>query len=84
MKSLLKICVLALALAPLAACSTADEQERSALTTANQNAQEAKDQSAQALKAAQAAQTAAQQAEADAKAANEKADRMFQSSLRKK
>lgn len=84
MKSLLKMCVLALALAPLAACSTPSDEDNSALTTANQNAQEAKDQSAQALKAAQAAQTAAQKAEADAQAANEKADRMFQSSLRKK
>lgn len=84
MKPLLKICVIALALAPLAACSTFSEQDRSTLTSANENAKEAKDQSAQALKAAQAAQATAQQAEADAKAANEKADRMFQSSLRKK
>jgi hypothetical protein len=84
---------LMLALVPLiavGACTTLSDQDRALLNSASQNAEQAKQQSAQALAAAQAAQTAAQaaqtsagQAATDAKAANEKSDRMFQRSLRK-
>lgn len=78
---------LMLALVPLVAvgaCSTTlSDQDRALLTAASQNAEQAKQQSAQALAAAQAAQASAAQAAADAKAANEKADRIFQRSLRK-
>ena len=75
-----------LALVPLlavGACTTLSDQDRALITAANQNADQAKQQSAQALAAAQAAQASAAQAAADAKAANEKADRIFQHSLRK-
>jgi hypothetical protein len=75
-----------LALVPLlavGACTTLSDQDRALITAANQNADQAKQQSAQALAAAQAAQASAAQAAADAKAANEKADRIFQRSLRK-
>ena len=72
----MRIFVLALFLA-LGACTTSlSDQDRALLTAASQNAEQAKQQSAQAL-------AAAQQAQADAKSANEKADRMFQRSLRK-
>lgn len=74
----------------LGACTTLSDQDRALLTAASQNAEQAKTQSQQALDAARAAQAsasnadqAASQAAADAKAANEKADRMFQRSLRK-
>ena len=74
----------------LAACTTLSDQDRALLTSASQNADAAKQQAAQAaqvaqqaLAAAQAAQASAAQAAADAKAANEKADRMFQRGLRK-
>lgn len=83
-----------LALVPviaLGACSTSlSDQDRALLTSANQNAEQAKTMAQQALDASRAAQTsannaaqAANQAAADAKAANEKSDRMFQRSLRK-
>jgi Tfp pilus assembly protein PilV len=65
------------------ACTTLSDQDRAMITAANQNADQAKQQSAQALAAAQAAQASAAQAAADAKSANEKADRIFQHSLRK-
>jgi Alanine-zipper, major outer membrane lipoprotein len=72
----MRIFVVALLLA-LGACTTSlSDQDRALLTAASQNAEQAKQQSAQAL-------AAAQQAQADAKAANDKADRMFQRSLRK-
>jgi uncharacterized protein DUF3359 len=72
----MRIFVLALLVA-LGACTTSlSDQDRALLTAASQNAEQAKQQSAQAL-------AAAQQAQADAKAANEKADRIFQRSLRK-
>lgn len=74
----------------LGACTTLSDQDRALLTSASQNADAAKQQAAQAaqvaqqaLAAAQAAQASAAQAAADAKAANEKADRMFQRGLRK-
>jgi len=67
----------------LGACTTLSDQDRALLTAASQNAEAAKQQAAQALQAAQAAQASAATAAADAQAANEKADRMFQRSLRK-
>jgi hypothetical protein len=74
----------------LGACTTLSDQDRALVTAASQNAQAAQQQAAQAaqvaqqaLAAAQAAQASAAQAAADAKAANEKADRMFQRGLRK-
>ncbi|HVJ55962.1 MAG TPA: Lpp/OprI family alanine-zipper lipoprotein [Aliidongia sp.] len=82
-----------LALVPmtvLGACTTLSDQDRALLTSASQNAEQAKATAQQALAASQAAQSsaasaaqAASQAAADARAANEKADRMFQRSLRK-
>ena len=75
----------------LGACTMSlNDQDRAMLNSASQNAQQAKDLAQQALSAAQAAQTSANnaaqsasQAAATAQAANEKADRMFQRSLRK-
>jgi hypothetical protein len=81
----------------LAACTQLSDQDRATLTAASQNADAAKQQSAQALSTAQQALQAAQQAQAaaqkaqdaaaaaaaDAKTAQEKADRIFQRSLRK-
>lgn len=78
--------MLLIALAPvmvLGACTSLSDQDRALLTTTSQNAEAAKQQAAQALQASQAAQVSAAAAAADAKAANEKADRMFQRSLRK-
>jgi Alanine-zipper, major outer membrane lipoprotein len=67
----------------LGACTTLSDQDRALLTAASQNAEAAKQQAAQANATAQQALQAAQAAQGDAKAANEKADRMFQRSLRK-
>lgn len=81
----------------LGACTTLSEQDKATLTTASQKADQALSIAQQALDAArkaqatadQAAQNAAQAAKAaadaaaSAQAANEKADRMFQRSLRK-
>jgi hypothetical protein len=68
----------------LGACTTSlSDADRAAITSANQNAEVAKQQSAAALKASQSAQQSADAAAVDAKAANEKADRMFQRNLRK-
>jgi uncharacterized protein DUF3359 len=74
----------------LGACTSLSDADRAMLTNAAQNAEQARVQSAQAQEAACAAQAsaaaAAQNAEraaADARAANEKADRMFQRQLRK-
>ena len=84
MKSLMKISLVAFALASLAACTTQlTEQDRALITSANENAQAAKQQAAQALQAAQAAQASSEAASANATSASEKADRMFQRSLRK-
>ena len=70
-------------LAALAACTTLSDQDRALLTSASQNADQAKQMAQQALAASQSAQASAAQAAADAKAANEKADRIFQRGLRK-
>jgi len=67
----------------LGACTGLSEQDRATIASASQNAQQAKDMAQQALAAAQAAQATASQAAKDAQAANEKADRIFQRSLRK-
>ena len=74
----------------LGACTTLSDQDRATLAAASQNAQQAKDTAQEALNAARAAQASAanavataSQAASDARAANEKADRMFQRSLRK-
>jgi hypothetical protein len=76
-KSMRNLAIAALLLLGLGACTTTlSDQDRAMITAASQNAEQAKQQAAQALAAAQAAQ-------ADARAANEKADRMFQRSLRK-
>jgi len=82
-KSMRQVMLALCPLIALGACTTLSDQDRATLTTASQNADQAKQQSAQALAAAQAAQASAAQAAADAKSANEKADRMFQRSLRK-
>jgi len=63
-------------LAGLSACAGLSDQDRALLSSANQNADQAKQMAQQALTASQAAQ-------ASANAANEKADRMFQRGLRK-
>jgi Alanine-zipper, major outer membrane lipoprotein len=79
-----RIALVVVPVVALGACTTTlSDQDRALLTAASQNAEQAKQQSAQALAAAQAAQTSAAQAAADAKSANEKADRIFQNSLRK-
>jgi hypothetical protein len=83
--------LVATALTALGACTMSlNDQDRALIASANTNAKQAKDVAQQALTAAQSAQasaTAAAQsatkAASDAQAANEKADRMFQRSLRK-
>lgn len=67
----------------LGACTSLSDADRALITSANQNAEAAKQQAAEALKASQSAQQSAAAAAADAKSANEKADRMFQRNLRK-
>ena len=74
---------LALPLLLLGACTSLSDSDRAMLTSANQNAEQAKNEAAQANATARQAQQAAEKAAADAQAANEKADRMFQRSLRK-
>ena len=68
----------------LGACTMSlNDQDRAMLTSASENAQQAKNLAQQALTAANNASQTATQAAKDAQAANEKADRMFQRSLRK-
>jgi hypothetical protein len=74
----------------LGACTTLSEQDRALIASANQNAADAKTIAQQALNTAQVAQAnsasaaqSAANAAAEAQAANEKADRMFQRTLRK-
>lgn len=76
MRSMKIIVAALLPMLALGACTTLSDQDRALLTSANQNAEAAKQQAAQANATAQQALQAAQ-------AANEKADRMFQRSLRK-
>lgn len=87
----LRMLLIAVPLAALGACTTSlNDQDRALISSASSNAQQAKDLAQQALTAAQAAQASAAaaaqsatKAASDAQAANEKADRMFQRSLRK-
>jgi hypothetical protein len=87
----LRMLLVAVPLAALGACTASlNEQDRALVSSATTNAQQAKDLAQQALTAAQAAQASAAmaaqsaaKAASDAQAANEKADRMFQRSLRK-
>jgi len=83
MAFLRKVMLVVVPLVAVGACTTLSDKDRALLTAASQNAEQAKEQSAQALAAAQAAQASSAQAAAEAKAADEKADRMFQRSLRK-
>src|SRR5579885_3209392 len=83
MRSARYLMIAALPLFALGACASLSDEDRATLNAAAENAKAAKDEAAQANSTAQQALQAAQ-AEADAKAANEKADRMFQKSLRKK
>lgn len=83
MRSIKQILLVVATVAALGACTTLSEQDRALLTSANQNAEQAKQIAQQALAASQAAQASAAQAAADAKSANEKADRVFQRTLRK-
>ena len=83
-----KMLLVAVPLAALGACTMSlDDQDRALITSANSNAQQAKDMAQQALNMAQAnvdaAAKSANQAASDARAASEKADRMFQRPLRK-
>ena len=88
---LARLLLITAGMAALGACTMSlNDQDRALIASANSNAQQAKDMAQQALTAAQAAQasaTAAAQsaskAAGDAQTANEKADRMFQKSLRK-
>jgi len=71
-------------IATLGACTTGlSDQDRALISSANQNADQAKQIAQQALATSQSAQASAAQAAADAKSANEKADRIFQRGLRK-
>jgi hypothetical protein len=84
MQSVKRLLAVLIPVIALGACSAGlSDQDRALLTSANQTADAARQQSAQALQAAQVAQSNAASAAADAKAANEKADRIFQHSLRK-
>jgi hypothetical protein len=76
--------LVAVPLVALGACTAELSQaDRDLLNAASTNAQQAKDTAQQALTAAQAAQASSKEAAQSAQAANEKADRMFQRSLRK-
>jgi len=91
MRTLRTVILAAVPAAMLGACTMSlNDQDRAMLAAASANAQQAKDLAQQALTAAQAAQAsansasqAANEAAKTAAAANEKADRMFQQSLRK-
>lgn len=83
MQSLRTLMLALIPVVAVGACTTLSDKDRATLTAASQNAEQAKERSAQALAAAQAAQASAAQAATEAKAADEKADRIFQHSLRK-
>lgn len=84
MRSLRTLLFAAIPLLVLGACSSSlSDQDRALLTSANQNAEQAKQQATQANATAQQALQTAQAAQSSASTANEKADRMFQHSLRK-
>lgn len=73
----------ATSLLALGACTSLSESDRALIVSANQNAQEAKAEAARSAEAARQAQMAAQRASEEARMANEKADRIYQRSLRK-
>lgn len=75
--------LMVLSLLGLAACASLSEEDRALIASANQSAQEAKAEAARSAEMARQAQQAAERASADARAANEKADSMYQRSLRK-
>ena len=83
MLSMKQVLVAVSIVAALGACTTLSDQDRALLTSASQNADQARQIAQQALTASQAAQASAAQAAADANAANQKADRIFQRGLRK-
>jgi len=83
MHSIRTLLLAAVPVVALGACTTLSDADRATLNAASQNAQQAKETSQQALDAARAAAQSASQVAADARAANEKADRMYQRSLRK-
>lgn len=70
--------------AALGACTMPlNDQDRALLTSASENAQQAKDLAQQALAAAQAAQASADNAMKDAQAGSEKADIVARQAQRK-
>ena len=83
MRSISRFLLTSAVVVALGACTTLSEQDRALITSASQNADQAKQIAQQALAASQASQASAAKAAADAKAANEKADRIFQRGLRK-
>lgn len=90
MRNITILIVALISMMALGACTSLSDQDRAMLSSASQNAEAAKQQAAQAnataqqaLQASQTAQASAAAAANDAKGANEKADRMFQRSLRK-
>lgn len=73
-----------LAVMALGACSSGlSDEDRATLNSANQNAAAAQQQASQANATAQQALQTAQTAQSNAASADQKADRMFQHSLRK-
>ncbi len=83
MDRILRIAAIVIPVVLLGACTTLSDKDRALLESANQNAADAKAMAQQALDASRSAQQSAAQASADAKSASEKADRIFQKSLRK-
>lgn len=71
------------AILSLSACSQFSEQDRALLMETNAMAQDAKNQSVLATEEARRAREAAMKAAADAKAASDKADRIFRQSQNK-
>jgi GAF domain-containing protein len=75
---------LLLAVMALGACSSGlSDEDRATLNSANQNAAAAQQQASQANATAQQALQTAQTAQSNAASANQKADRMFEHSMRK-
>jgi hypothetical protein len=98
MKNIIKIAVLGVPVLLLGACTTLSKEDQATLTTASQNAADAKSMAQQALDTARAAQQTAQQAssaaqraqetadkaESDAQAARTEADQAFQATQKKR
>jgi len=83
MNRIMKIAAIIVPVALLGACTTLSDSDRALLESASKNAADAKTMAQQALDASRSAQQSAAQASTDAKSASEKADRIFQKSLRK-